>query len=97
MKRPGRNQKPAPGLSRRIHYEDEYRLPWLAALLECHAIADTGVAIAVRDVEKKEKKVLACDACRYQPDILFYPHEVPGLRWYVLEKLEPSLREVVRH
>ncbi len=89
-------------LSRRIRFpDDEIRLPWLAALLDSCAIADTGVAIAVRDAEKKEKKVLACgkdcDVCCHQPDIPLYPHEVPGLLWYAAEKMEPSLRKIVRN
>jgi Fe-S-cluster containining protein len=87
-------------LSRRLPFpQDEERLPWLAALLDSYAITDTGVAIAVRDAEKKQKKKLACgkdcDVCCHQPDIPLYPHELEGLRWYVAEKLEPPTRERV--
>jgi Fe-S-cluster containining protein len=90
-------QKTSVGLSRRLHFpEDELRLPWLPALLDSLAIADTGVAIAVRDTEKKEKKKLACakdcDVCCQQPDIPLYPHELPGLAWFVTEKLGPDKR-----
>jgi hypothetical protein len=54
-------QKTSIGLSRRLHFPgDELRLPWLPALLDSLAIAETGVAIAIRDTEKKEKKKLAC-------------------------------------
>lgn len=88
------------GLSRRVHFpEDEQHVPWLSALLDAYAIADTGVAIAVRDSEKKQKKRLACrkdcDVCCHQPDIPLYPHEVPGLRWYVAERLEDTVRTTV--
>lgn len=87
-------------LSRRVSFpEDEKRLPWLSGLLDCCAIADTGVAIAVRDAGKKEQKVLACakdcDVCCHQTDIPLYPHELSGLAWYVAEKLDPPARETV--
>ena len=96
----GTVKKPSAGLSRRVHFpDDEKRLPWLSALLDCYAIGDTGVAVAVRDVEKKQKKILACrqgcDVCCHQPDIPFYPHELPGLRWFVTEKLDTAVREIV--
>ena len=52
-KRPG-------GLSRRLSFpDDEKRLSWLPALLDAYAVADTGVAIAIRDREKRQKKKLA--------------------------------------
>lgn len=89
------------GLSRRLHFPaDEKRLPWLPALLDAYAIADTGVAIAVRDAEKKQGKRLACaagcDVCCHQPDIPIYPHELVGIYWYAAEKLSPDVREAVR-
>jgi Fe-S-cluster containining protein len=94
-------QKSAFGLSRRLHFpEDEKRLPWLAALLDAYAIADTGVAIAVRGVEREQKRVLACsrgcDNCCHQSDIPVYPHELVALYWYAMEKLELSAHEAVR-
>jgi uncharacterized protein len=90
-------QKTSVGLSRRLHFpDDEKRLPWLPALLDACAIADTGVAIAIRDAEKKEKKTIACgkgcDVCCHQPDIPLYPHELPGLAWFVSEKLDPDVK-----
>jgi Fe-S-cluster containining protein len=89
------------GLSRRLHFpDDEKRLPWLPALLDAYAVADTGVAIAIRDVEKKEKRALACsqgcDNCCHQKDIPVYSHELPALYWYASEKLEQSIKETVR-
>jgi Fe-S-cluster containining protein len=89
------------GLSRRLSFpEDEKRLPWLPMLLDCYAIADTGVAIAVRDAGKKRKKVLACakgcDVCCRQPDIPLYPHELVGIYWYASEKLEQQVRDIVK-
>ena len=93
-----RNQSvPSSQLSRRLHFpDDEQRLSWLPALLDAFAIIDTGVAIAIRDAEKKEKMTLACgpdcDVCCHQPDIPLYPHELPGLAWYVAEKLPTETR-----
>ena len=88
-------------LSRRLQFpDDEQRLPWLPALLDAFAITDTGIAIAIRDAGKKEKKQVACgrdcDVCCHQPDIPLYPHELPGLAWYVAEKLTPDIRDRVQ-
>ncbi|MDH4161331.1 MAG: YkgJ family cysteine cluster protein [Nitrospirota bacterium] len=92
--------KSSSGLSRRQHFPgDEQRLSWLPALLDSYAIIDTGVAVAVRDREKKRKQKLACspgcDVCCHQPDIPLYPHELPGLRWYIFEKLDKAARSTV--
>jgi Fe-S-cluster containining protein len=93
-------QKAGGGLTRRLHFpDDEKRLPWLPALLDACAITDTGITIAIRDAEKREKKQLACgkdcDVCCHQPDIPLYPHELPGLAWFVSEKLTPDIRAQV--
>jgi len=90
-------QRTSAGLSRRLQFpDDEQRLLWLPALLDACAIADTGVAIAIRDAEKKEGRTLACgkncDVCCHQPDIPLYPHELPGIAWYVSEKLGPDIK-----
>lgn len=93
-----RKQTP-PGLSRRLRFpEDERRLPWLAPLLDAFAIVDTGVAVAVRNAEKREGKKLACGkgcgaCCVHQKDLPLYPHEIVGVYWYVSEKMPASLRE----
>lgn len=94
-------QKTSGGLSRRLHFpEDEKRIPWLPALLDAFAIADTGIAIALRDAKKKEKKKPACakgcDVCCRQPDIPLYPHEIVGLYWFVAEKLSGGARDIVK-
>lgn len=92
----------AGGLSRRLRFpEDEQRLSWLPLLLDAYAIADTGVAIAIRDVEKKNKKKLACgkgcgNCCVHQKDLPLYPHELVGIYWYVSEKMTPPARDVLR-
>lgn len=97
MKKPKKNT--APGLSRRVHFpEDEKRNPWLPPLLDAYAIADTGIAIALRDEEKKRKKKLACgkgcgNCCEHQKDLPLYPHELVGMYWYVSEKLAPPVRD----
>ncbi len=90
------------GLSRRLSFPDaEKRLPWLPLLLDAYAIADTGVAIAIRNAEKKLKKKLACGkgcgaCCVHQKDLPLYPHEIVGIYWYVSEKIKGPERETLR-
>ena len=92
----------ASGLSRRLHFpDDERRLPWLSPLLDAYSIADTGVAIAIRDAEKKEKKKLACgkgcgSCCVHQKDLPLYPHEIVGMYWYVTEKMTGPVRDILK-
>jgi Fe-S-cluster containining protein len=87
------------GLSRRLHFpDDERRLPWLPLLLDAYAIADTGVAVAIRDREKKGKKKLACGkgcgaCCIHQTDLPLYPHEIVGIYWYATEKITGAARD----
>lgn len=90
------------GLSRRLHFpDDEKRLAWLPALLDAYAVADTGVAIAIRDAEKKGRKKLACGkgcgaCCVHQKDLPLYPHEIVGIYWYASEKLAGPAREALK-
>ena len=87
------------GLSRRLRFPaDERRLPWLPLLLDAYAIADTGVAVAIRKQEKKEGKKLACGkgcgtCCVHQTDLPLYPHEIVGIYWYATEKITGPARE----
>jgi Fe-S-cluster containining protein len=91
-----------PGLSRRLHFPaDERRLPWLSLLLDAYAIADTGVAVAVKNVEKRQKKKLACgkgcgNCCVHQKDLPLYPHEIVGIYWYASEKISGTTRDQLR-
>ncbi len=95
-------QKKNAGLSRRVSFpEEERKLPWLPLLLDAYAIADTGVAVAIREEEKKRKKKLACgkgcgNCCEHQKDLPLYPHELVGLYWYASEKMTPPLRNVLK-
>lgn len=97
-----KTQKNSSGLSRRVRFpEDEKRIPWLSLLLDAYAIADTGVAIAIRDEEKRRKKKLACgkgcgNCCEHQKDLPLYPHEMVGIYWYVTEKLVPPMRDALK-
>jgi Fe-S-cluster containining protein len=101
MKKVKKNNRTS-GLSRRVYFpDDEKKLPWLPLLLDAYAIADTGVAVAVRDEEKRKKVELACtkgcgNCCVHQKDLPVYPHEVVGIYWYVSEKMAPSLRSTLR-
>jgi Fe-S-cluster containining protein len=96
------SNKKSAGLSRRISFPgDEQRIPWLSMLLDAYAIVDTGVAVAVRNEEKRRKSRLACgkgcgNCCVQQRDIPLYPHELVGIYWYVSEKLGPPLRDALK-
>ncbi len=96
------HKKNAGGLSARVRFpEDEQKLPWLPMLLDAYAIVDTGVAIAVREHEKKLKVKLACarecDVCCRQKDIPLYPHELVGLYWFASEKMAAPVRDVLKY
>ncbi len=90
------------GLAMRLQYPaEEKRIPWLAQLLDAYAIIDTGVAIGIRNEEKREKKKLACtkgcgNCCVSQKDLPLYPHEIVGIYWFVAEKMDPALRSRLR-
>ena len=96
-----KNHAPA-GLLRRLHFpDDEKRLAWLPLLLDAYAIADTGVAVAIRNREQKQKDVLACgkgcgNCCVHQKDLPLYPHEIVGIYWYVSEKITGPVRDLLR-
>jgi uncharacterized protein len=100
MKKSQKNK--SSGLARRLSFpEDEQRLPWLPLLLDAYAIVDTGVAIAIRDEEKRRKVKLACgngcDVCCRQKDIPLYPHELVGLYWYASEKMSGPGRDSLKN
>lgn len=94
-----KNKQNASQLSRRVHFpEDEQRLPWLPVLLDAYSIADTGVAVGIRDAEKKQQRKLACgkgcgNCCVHQKDLPLYPHELVGIYWYASEKMAEPARD----
>lgn len=95
-------EKRGANLSRRVRFPgDEKRIPWLPMLLDAYAIADTGVAVAVRDEEKKRKAALACgkgcgNCCAHQKDLPLYPHELVGIYWFTSEKLDRAAQHLLR-
>ncbi|MDA8099917.1 MAG: YkgJ family cysteine cluster protein [Nitrospiraceae bacterium] len=97
-----KKKSPPSGLSRRLHFpDDEKRLPWLPLLLDAYAIADTGVAVAIREQEKRRNKKLACAkgcgaCCIHQTDLPLYPHEIVGIYWYASEKISGPQREQLK-
>jgi Fe-S-cluster containining protein len=59
------------------------------------------VTIAIARETKKSGRTLACGqgctvCCRVQTDIPAYPIELVGMSWYVIEKLTPPLRSIVK-
>lgn len=97
-----KNRNHTSELSRRVRFPaDEERLPWLPLLLDAFAVADTGVAIAIRNTEKKQKKKLACgkgcgNCCIHQQDLPLYPHELVGIYWYASEKIIGPTRDLLQ-
>jgi Fe-S-cluster containining protein len=93
------SKKNRAGLSRRVRFpEDEQRLAWLPMLLDAYALADTGIAIGIREEAKRSGKTLACgrgcgNCCIQQQDLPLYPHELVGIYWYVSEKINPAARD----
>lgn len=87
---------------RRLHYpEDEKRQPWLRLLLEAYAVIDEGVEAGISAEEKKRGISLACakgcgNCCSTHRDIPVYPLELVGIYWFVIEKLSPPSRGVVK-
>lgn len=94
-------EKKSANLSRRIRFpEDEKRTAWLPMLLDAYAIADTGVAVAIRNEEKKRKSTLACgkgcgNCCAHQKDLPLYPHELVGIYWFASEKMDRAAKTIL--
>ncbi len=87
-------------MARLDYSQDEKRHPWLAMLLDSYAVADTGVAVAVKREEKRRDAKLACrkgcDECCKQKDIPLYPHELVGIYWFASEKAATDVRDALR-
>ncbi|MDH5764716.1 MAG: YkgJ family cysteine cluster protein [Gammaproteobacteria bacterium] len=80
--------------------EDEKRFPWLSLLLDAYLIIDEGVSEAIRR-EQKQGHPLACakgcsSCCSSHQDIPVYPLELMGMSWYIIEKLQPPLRQQLK-
>jgi Fe-S-cluster containining protein len=81
--------------------DDEKRLPWLTKLLDAYVEIDTGISIAI-DREKKLGRQLACakgcnSCCTTHQDIPVYPLELMGMSWFVIEKLQSPVRELLKN
>ncbi len=82
----------------RLNYtEDEARFPWLVRLLDAYHTIDQGVSSAI-NYHQQDGRNLACakgcsSCCTTHSDIPVYPLELMGMSWYVIEKLEPPLRD----
>lgn len=66
-------------------------------LLDSYAIADASIASAIDQEEKRRQVKLACgkgcgNCCKHQTDLPYYPHEMVGIYWYVLEKMTVAER-----
>lgn len=80
---------------------DEAKHPWLPVLLRMHTLVDAGIAIAVRNEERRRGVRKACRSgcdvcCRTQSDIPVFQIELAGISWYNAEKLEGKTRAAVR-
>ena len=80
--------------------EEEITFPWLSVLLDAYFAIDKGVSTAI-EREQKSGREIACakgcsSCCRTHQDIPVYPLELMGMSWYVIEKLEPPLREQLK-
>lgn len=80
--------------------EDEAAHPWLSMLLDAYSIVDQGVEEAIREEEKKGRKLACrrgCSACcRTHITIPVYPLELVGMTWYATEKVLPPIREKLK-
>ncbi len=81
--------------------DDESKFSWLPMLLDAYAIVDKGIAVAIKEQEEKRTITLACNkgcahCCRTHKDIPVYPLELVGIYWYCTEKVEPSLRKILK-
>lgn len=79
---------------------DEGKFPWLSILLDAYNIIDQGISTAINR-EQKQGRLLACakgccSCCSTHQDIPVYPLELMGMSWYVIEKLQPPLREKLK-
>lgn len=86
--------KLAPNIRQLTFPEDEKKHPWLSVLLHGYYLVDQGVAEAIRQQEKKDRKLACakgCHACCVtHQTIPVYPMELVGITWYLTEKcLEP--------
>ncbi len=96
-KRPGDS-----GISYRLRFpEDELRQSWLPMLLDAYAIIDRGINLATKREEKRRNVTLACKkgcdhCCHTHQDIPLYPLEMVGIYWFVIEKIMPPEREILK-
>lgn len=70
---------------------------WLTMLLDAYEVFDRGVSLAIQRERRKRGRRPACtegcsNCCRTQSDIPLYPLELAGIYWYVLEKIDETVR-----
>lgn len=73
---------------------------FFSLLFETYEIIDRGVSIAIKNQEPLKGK-LACskgcfNCCKTHKDIPVYPHEIAGIYWYVLQRLQGNLKETLK-
>jgi Fe-S-cluster containining protein len=85
----------------RLPFSEETKShPWLSMLLDAYYVIDKGVSEAIKIETQRHRKV-ACTrgcsiCCKTQRDIPVYPLELVGLSWYVTEKINGPVREIIK-
>lgn len=85
----------------RLSFPEDVKVhPWLSMLIDAYCIIDRGIVEALK-LEAGKGRKLACSkgcssCCKTHQTIPVYPLELVGLSWYVTEKLNGPVREVLK-